>query len=98
MPVLQDVQCRGRCAISTLAAQWPDGARLHMHAQGGSERMSDDAVEEMLDKVVRLLAYISDKARAPGSVPCALRCVGGTARKGSSSMHFCKLQLMVIKL
>ena len=29
--------------------------------QGGSERMSDDAVEEMLDKVVRLLAYISDK-------------------------------------
>ena len=37
-----------------------------MHApvdpsQGGSEKASDDAVEEMLDKVVRLLAYISDK-------------------------------------
>ena len=30
--------------------------------------MSDDAVEEMLDKVVRLLAYISDKARAPSFV------------------------------
>ena len=30
--------------------------------------MSDDAVEEMLDKVVRLLAYISDKVRAPITV------------------------------
>lgn len=28
---------------------------------GGGERMTDDAVEEMLDKVVKLLAYISDK-------------------------------------
>ena len=36
--------------------------------QGGSERMSDDAVEEMLDKVVRLLAYISDKARSAASL------------------------------
>lgn len=29
--------------------------------QGGSDKMSDDAVEELLDKVVKLLAYISDK-------------------------------------
>ena len=29
--------------------------------QGGSEKLSDDAVEDLLDKVVRLLAYISDK-------------------------------------
>ena len=29
--------------------------------QGGSEKLSDEAVEETLDKVVRLLAYISDK-------------------------------------
>lgn len=28
---------------------------------GGGDRMTDDAVEEMLDKVVKLLAYISDK-------------------------------------
>ncbi|GFH16576.1 CULLIN_2 domain-containing protein [Haematococcus lacustris] len=29
--------------------------------QGGSEKLSDDAVEDTLDKVVKLLAYISDK-------------------------------------
>lgn len=30
-------------------------------SKGGGERLSDDAVEEQLDKVVRLLAYVSDK-------------------------------------
>ena len=29
--------------------------------KGGSERLSDEAVEETLTKVVRLLAYVSDK-------------------------------------
>lgn len=29
--------------------------------QGGSEKLSDEAIEETLDKVVKLLAYISDK-------------------------------------
>ncbi|KAG5628236.1 hypothetical protein H5410_013454 [Solanum commersonii] len=29
--------------------------------KGGSEKFSDDAIEEMLEKVVKLLAYISDK-------------------------------------
>ena len=29
--------------------------------KGGSEKLSDDAIEETLEKVVRLLAYISDK-------------------------------------
>ncbi|KAM0064361.1 putative cullin [Helianthus debilis subsp. tardiflorus] len=29
--------------------------------KGGSEKMSDEAVEDMLEKVVKLLAYISDK-------------------------------------
>ena len=31
------------------------------HAQGGGEKLTEDAVEDMLDKVVKLLAYISDK-------------------------------------
>ncbi|XXG80659.1 hypothetical protein AAC387_Pa09g1475 [Persea americana] len=29
--------------------------------KGGSEKLSDEAIEEMLEKVVKLLAYISDK-------------------------------------
>nr|GMD60160.1 cullin-1-like isoform X1 [Ipomoea batatas] len=29
--------------------------------KGGSEKLSDEAIEETLDKVVKLLAYISDK-------------------------------------
>jgi cullin 1 len=29
--------------------------------QGGMEKLSDEAIEETLDKVVKLLAYISDK-------------------------------------
>jgi hypothetical protein len=29
--------------------------------QGGSEKLSDEAIDETLDKVVKLLAYISDK-------------------------------------
>ena len=29
--------------------------------QGGGEKLSDDAIESTLDKVVKLLAYISDK-------------------------------------
>jgi hypothetical protein len=29
--------------------------------QGGSEKLSDEEIEETLDKVVKLLAYISDK-------------------------------------
>jgi hypothetical protein len=30
-------------------------------SQGGSEKLSDEAIDETLDKVVKLLAYISDK-------------------------------------
>jgi hypothetical protein len=38
------------------------GKRLLSHAcQQGGEKMTEDAVEDMLDKVVKLLAYISDK-------------------------------------
>lgn len=29
--------------------------------QGGMEKLSDEAIEETLDKVVKLLAFISDK-------------------------------------
>ena len=29
--------------------------------KGGSEKLSDEAIEETLEKVVKLLAYISDK-------------------------------------
>ena len=29
--------------------------------QGGSEKLSDEAIEDTLEKVVKLLAYISDK-------------------------------------
>lgn len=32
-----------------------------MHMQGGSEKLSDEAIEDTLEKVVKLLAYISDK-------------------------------------
>ncbi|MED6138689.1 Cullin-1 [Stylosanthes scabra] len=31
------------------------------HKKGGSEKLSDEAIEETLEKVVKLLAYISDK-------------------------------------
>jgi hypothetical protein len=31
------------------------------YLQGGSEKLSDEAIDETLDKVVKLLAYISDK-------------------------------------
>ena len=30
-------------------------------AQGGGEKLTDEAIEETLEKVVKLLAYISDK-------------------------------------
>lgn len=34
---------------------------LLMGSQGGSEKLTDEAIEETLEKVVKLLAYISDK-------------------------------------
>ena len=34
---------------------------LCLEAQGSLEKLSDEAVEETLEKVVKLLAYISDK-------------------------------------
>lgn len=34
---------------------------LILQPQGGSEKLSDEAIEETLEKVVKLLAYISDK-------------------------------------
>lgn len=36
---------------------------LPAQPQGGSEKLSDEAIEETLDKVVKLLAYINDKVR-----------------------------------
>ena len=36
-------------------------ADSHVLCQQGGEKMTEDAVEDMLDKVVKLLAYISDK-------------------------------------
>ena len=35
--------------------------KLHKKQKGGSEKLTDDVLEETLDKVVKLLAYISDK-------------------------------------
>lgn len=32
--------------------------------KGGSEKLSDEALEETLEKVVKLLAYISDKGKS----------------------------------
>jgi cullin 1 len=32
-----------------------------LHEQGSSEKLSDQAIEETYEKVVKLLAYISDK-------------------------------------
>ena len=39
--------------------------------QGGGEKLSDDAIEATLDKVVKLLAYISDKDLFSGQLPLA---------------------------
>ena len=39
--------------------------------QGGGEKLSDDAIEATLDKVVKLLAYISDKDLFSGQWPLA---------------------------
>lgn len=33
----------------------------HARAQGGTEKLSEEAVEGMLEKLVKLLAYVSDK-------------------------------------
>ena len=50
--------CRDRCHPCRL---FRASANLHMLCQQGGEKMTEDAVEDMLDKVVKLLAYISDK-------------------------------------
>lgn len=41
-------------------------ARCPVPPQGGSEKLSDEAIEETLEKVVKLLAYVSDKVRGGG--------------------------------
>ncbi|CAN4091488.1 unnamed protein product [Withania somnifera] len=45
------------CSSAELLASYCD----NILRKGGSEKLSDDAIEETLDKVVKLLAYISDK-------------------------------------
>lgn len=45
------------CSSAELLASYCD----NILKKGGSEKLSDDAIEETLDKVVKLLAYISDK-------------------------------------
>lgn len=37
------------------------GTFVRLCLQGSMEKLSDEAIEETLDKVVKLLAYISDK-------------------------------------
>ncbi|KAH0739491.1 hypothetical protein KY290_038196 [Solanum tuberosum] len=45
------------CSSAELLASYCD----NILKKGGSEKLSDDAIEETLDKVVKLLAYINDK-------------------------------------
>lgn len=45
------------CSTAELMANFCD----NLLKKGGSEKLSDEAIEETLDKVVKLLAYISDK-------------------------------------
>ncbi|KAM7501267.1 hypothetical protein LguiB_000171 [Lonicera macranthoides] len=45
------------CSSAELLASFCD----NILKKGGSEKLSDEAIEETLDKVVKLLAYISDK-------------------------------------
>ncbi|CAL0320602.1 unnamed protein product [Lupinus luteus] len=45
------------CSSAELLATFCD----HVLKKGGSEKLSDEAIDETLDKVVKLLAYISDK-------------------------------------
>nr|GMD19989.1 cullin-1-like [Ipomoea batatas] len=45
------------CSSAELLASYCD----NILKKGGSEKLSDEAIEETLDKVVKLLAYISDK-------------------------------------
>ncbi|XP_031258581.1 cullin-1 [Pistacia vera] len=47
----------GGCSSSELLATFCD----NILKKGGSEKLSDEAIEETLEKVVKLLAYISDK-------------------------------------
>ena len=35
--------------------------RVVVRTQGGAEKLTDEAVEDMLEKVIKLLAFISDK-------------------------------------
>ena len=35
--------------------------RYVVRTQGGAEKLTDEAVEDMLEKVIKLLAFISDK-------------------------------------
>lgn len=58
--------CHGSPRFHRAASPAPEPF-LHLHVdalgawQGGSEKLSDEAIEESLEKVVKLLAYISDK-------------------------------------
>ncbi|CAH9098751.1 unnamed protein product [Cuscuta epithymum] len=47
----------GGCSSAELLASYCD----NILKKGGSEKLSDEDIEETLDKVVKLLAYISDK-------------------------------------
>ena len=50
--------CQDRCQPCRLFRASANSCVL---CQQGGEKMTEDAVEDMLDKVVKLLAYISDK-------------------------------------
>lgn len=52
-PMSACAHATGTCALAPRT--------LCLFLQGGSEKLSDEAIEETLEKVVRLLAYISDK-------------------------------------
>ncbi|CAL8463270.1 g2804 [Coccomyxa elongata] len=53
--------CNKTVATITSAELMANFCNTLLTKGGGGDKMTDDAVEEMLDKVVKLLAYISDK-------------------------------------
>ena len=56
-----EVCCNKQVGASTFAELLANFCDALLKKGGGSEKLSDEAVEASLDKVVRLLAYVSDK-------------------------------------
>eukprot|EP00967_Tisochrysis_lutea_P059945 scaffold76476_cov22-Tisochrysis_lutea.AAC.1 len=83
---------QGKCPMSSFPMRAP--ICCFMSAHGGMEKLSDEAIEETLDKVVKLLAYISDKDLFSGAHSAwEYRCmqvgaaVAGHVRTAASKRH-----------